>query len=197
MPSPPRLLRGKEEPFMNKLATLGILVLLAACAGDPPPDRPATSSSADTNSPRTAGIGRNGGIDHNNRSGNHTDAQRAQLQSELGGGAGGAGDRVFFLTDRSELTPEAQQILGRQAAFMRQYPNLTFTIEGHADERGTREYNLALGDRRASTVRKFLVSSGIAENRMRTVSYGKEKPVVAISNDQGWAQNRRAVTVID
>src|SRR6476660_10418591 len=87
------------------------------------------------------------------------------------------GDRVFFESDSSELTPQARATLDKQAQWLQQYANYTFTIEGHADERGTREYNIALGARRAQNVRNYLASRGIQANRMRTVSYGKERPV--------------------
>jgi len=110
---------------------------------------------------------------------------------------GSAGDRVFFATDRTDLSPEAQETLRRQSEWLRRYSNLTVTIEGHADERGTREYNLALGDRRATAARNFLVASGIAPDRIRTVTYGKERPEVVGSNEAAYAQNRRAVTTID
>lgn len=106
------------------------------------------------------------------------------------------GDRVFFDTDKSNLKDEGKATLQRQAAWMKLYPNLTFTIEGHADERGTREYNLALGGRRANAVKDFLVSLGIDGSRLNTVSYGKERPVCLESNEDCWAQNRRAVTVV-
>ncbi|MAM94693.1 peptidoglycan-associated lipoprotein Pal [Parvibaculum sp.] len=106
------------------------------------------------------------------------------------------GDRVFFDTDRSSLSDEARATLQRQAAWMKLYPNLTFTIEGHADERGTREYNLALGGRRANSAKDYLVSLGVDGSRLNTVSYGKERPVCLESNENCWAQNRRAVTVV-
>lgn len=106
------------------------------------------------------------------------------------------GDRVFFDTDRSSLGDDARATLQRQAAWMAQYPNLTFTIEGHADERGTREYNLALGGRRANAAKDYLVSLGVAASRLNTVSYGKERPVCLDSSESCWSQNRRAVTVI-
>jgi peptidoglycan-associated lipoprotein len=106
------------------------------------------------------------------------------------------GDRVFFGTDRYDLAPEAQATLQGQARWLNQYPNVTIIVEGHADERGTREYNLALGDRRANTVRDYLVALGVAPNRITTISYGKERPQVPGSNEQAWAQNRRAVTVV-
>ncbi len=106
------------------------------------------------------------------------------------------GDRVHFLVDQSTLTPEAKQILTRQAAWLRQYPNVTVQIEGHADERGTREYNIALSARRAETVKRFLVSQGISSSRISTIAYGKERPVALCDAEQCWAQNRRAVTVI-
>ena len=106
------------------------------------------------------------------------------------------GDRVFFDTDKSNLKDEGKATLQRQAAWMKLYPNLTFTIEGHADERGTREYNLALGGRRANAVKDFLVSLGVDGSRLNTVSYGKERPVCLESNEDCWAQNRRAVTVV-
>jgi peptidoglycan-associated lipoprotein len=107
------------------------------------------------------------------------------------------GDRVFFETDSSELTEQARATLDKQAQWLGNYNRYSFTIEGHADERGTREYNIALGARRAQTVREYLVSRGVAANRMRTISYGKERPVAVCDDISCWSQNRRAVTVLD
>jgi peptidoglycan-associated lipoprotein len=107
------------------------------------------------------------------------------------------GDRVFFETDSSELTEQARATLDKQAQWLNNYNRYAFTIEGHADERGTREYNIALGARRAQTVREYLVSRGIAAQRMRTISYGKERPVAVCDDISCWSQNRRAVTVLD
>jgi peptidoglycan-associated lipoprotein len=107
------------------------------------------------------------------------------------------GDRVFFETDSSELTPQARATLDKQAQWLTNYSQYSqFTIEGHADERGTREYNIALGARRAQAVRDYLTSRGIAPNRMRTISYGKERPVAVCNDISCWSQNRRAVTVL-
>ena len=107
------------------------------------------------------------------------------------------GDRVFFETDSSELTEQARATLDKQAQWLSNYNRYSFTIEGHADERGTREYNIALGARRAQTVREYLVSRGVAASRMRTISYGKERPVAVCDDISCWSQNRRAVTVLD
>ncbi|HEY2757061.1 MAG TPA: peptidoglycan-associated lipoprotein Pal [Pseudolabrys sp.] len=107
------------------------------------------------------------------------------------------GDRVFFETDSTDLTPQSRATLDKQAQWLTNYPQYSqFTIEGHADERGTREYNIALGARRAQTVRDYLISRGIAANRMRTISYGKERPVAVCNDISCWSQNRRAVTVL-
>ena len=107
------------------------------------------------------------------------------------------GDRVFFETDSSELTDQARATLDKQAQWLGNYNRYAFTIEGHADERGTREYNIALGARRAETVREYLVSRGVSGQRMRTISYGKERPVALCNDISCWSQNRRAVTVLD
>ncbi len=106
------------------------------------------------------------------------------------------GDRVFFTTNSSELTPQSRATLDKQAQWLNQYSQYTFTIEGHADERGTREYNLALGARRAQTVRDYLVARGVGANRMNTISYGKERPVATCDDISCWSQNRRAVTAL-
>src|SRR6187549_2171118 len=106
------------------------------------------------------------------------------------------GDRVFFESDSTELTATSRGTLDKQAQWLQQYGNYTFTIEGHADERGTREYNIALGARRAQAVRDYLASRGIHAGRMRTVSYGKERPVAVCNDISCWSQNRRAVTVL-
>jgi peptidoglycan-associated lipoprotein len=107
------------------------------------------------------------------------------------------GDRVFFETDSSELTDQARVTLDKQAQWLNNYNRYAFTIEGHADERGTREYNIALGARRAETVRQYLNSRGVSAQRMRTISYGKERPVALCNDISCWSQNRRAVTVLD
>jgi len=106
------------------------------------------------------------------------------------------GDRVFFDFDKYNIKPEGRQTLDRQAAWLKKYPAVTVTIEGHCDERGTREYNLALGERRANAVKDYLVAAGVSPNRITTISYGKERPVAMGSNEAAWAQNRRGVTVI-
>ena len=105
-------------------------------------------------------------------------------------------DRVLFALDSYELDSTAQATLDAQAAWLAQYPQVMITIEGHADERGTREYNLALGDRRANAAKNYLAGRGVAASRITTISYGKERPAVQGSNEEAWAQNRRAVTVL-
>ena len=108
------------------------------------------------------------------------------------------GDRVFFETDSTELTPQSRATLDKQAQWLTQYSQYgQFTVEGHADERGTREYNIALGARRATAARDYLVAHGVAANRMRTISYGKERPVAVCNDISCWSQNRRAVTVLN
>ncbi|MCH9764401.1 MAG: peptidoglycan-associated lipoprotein Pal [Alphaproteobacteria bacterium] len=132
--------------------------------------------------------------------------------AQLGPGAGGSGpitpgtqrdfsvnvgDLVYFASDSTDLTPEAQATLRKQAQWLRQYPQFTITIEGHADERGTREYNMALGARRATAVRNYLTRTGIQAQRLRTISYGKERPVAVCNDISCWSQNRRAQTVLN
>ena len=107
------------------------------------------------------------------------------------------GDRVFFESDQTELSPQAIATLEKQAQWLQAYSQYSFTLEGHADERGTREYNIALGARRAQTVREYLTSRGVQTHRMRTISYGKERPVAVCNDLSCWSQNRRAVTVLN
>lgn len=150
------------------LGLLAAVLLVAACETTPPP-----SSQTATN-PGTVVA---------------TPGSQADFSQNVG-------DRVFFDYDSFQLTQEARQTLTRQSAWLKQYGNWRITVEGHADERGTREYNLALGERRASSVRAFLVSQGIPANRVTTISYGKERPAVAGSTEQAYSQNRRGVTVL-
>ncbi|MGB8293551.1 peptidoglycan-associated lipoprotein Pal [Rhizobium ruizarguesonis] len=127
---------------------------------------------------------------------------------DLGLGAGAAtpgsaqdftvnvGDRIFFDTDSSSIRADASQTLDRQAQWLGRYPNYQITVEGHADERGTREYNLALGARRAAAAKDYLASRGVPAQRLKTISYGKERPVAVCDDISCWSQNRRAVTVL-
>ncbi|MGE5269320.1 MAG: peptidoglycan-associated lipoprotein Pal [Thiohalocapsa sp.] len=151
---------------------LGALMVLAACSStpEPPPGGPAPPGGISTS-----------------RFGPGSQQDLAET----------AGDRVFFAYDRADISPEAQQILERQAQWLKRYPNVRVTIEGHTDERGTREYNLALGERRAEAVKNVLVALGIPPSRMNTISYGKERPAVPHSDETSYAQNRRGVTVVN
>jgi peptidoglycan-associated lipoprotein len=133
--------------------------------------------------------------------------KNGELAAGLGGGAAApgsqqdfvvnVGDRVFFESDSTELTAQARGTLDRQAQWLATYNRYSFTIEGHADERGTREYNFGLGAKRADAVRGYLVSRGVDPARMRTISYGKERPVAVCNDISCWSQNRRAVTVLN
>jgi peptidoglycan-associated lipoprotein len=162
--------------YKSMALLLGLLLLLAACSSAPEP----------APGPQPLGPGGPGGI------GSASAAPGSQQDLDAS-----AGDRVFFAFDRSDISPEARQTLSRQADWLRRYPNVTVTIEGHCDERGTREYNLALGERRAQAVKNVLVALGIPAGRISTISYGKERPAVVGSTEDAYAQNRRAVTVVN
>jgi len=159
------------------LSASAALLLLAACE---------TAPNGGAN-----GAGANGGVGADGRyaDGSVMPGSQADLETNVG-------DRVFFATDSSVVAGEAQDTLERQSAWLKQYPDLNVVVEGHADERGTREYNLALGERRASATRNYLVSLGIPASRVTTTSYGKERPAVLGHDESAWSQNRRAVTVI-
>jgi peptidoglycan-associated lipoprotein len=163
------------------IGVLGGLLLLAACSSTPE-----TAPGGPPGGAGGPGAGGPGGIGSRNA----LPGSQQDLEAS-------AGDRVFFAFDRSDITPEAQEILARQADWLRRYPNVTVTIEGHCDERGTREYNLALGERRAQAVKNVLVASGIPASRISTISYGKERPAVVGSSEEAYAQNRRAVTTVN
>jgi peptidoglycan-associated lipoprotein len=159
---------------MKVIGLVGVILLLAACSSTPPAPPPGPPGPSGPPS----GVG----------------SVVPGSQQDL---AQTAGDRVFFEFDRSDITSEAQQILQRQASWLQHYPNVSVTIEGHCDERGTREYNLALGERRAAAVKNVLVAAGIPASRISTISYGKERPIVPGSNEEAWAQNRVAITTVN
>lgn len=150
-------------------AVLGATLAVTACAKAPPEDPNAVANYAGT---------------------------RAATPGSAQDFALNVGDRVFFDSDSAELTPTAQATLDKQARWLQHYSRSNFTIEGHADERGTREYNFALGARRAEATKNYLIARGISPNRIRTTSYGKERPVAVCNDISCWSQNRRAVTVL-
>jgi len=137
---------------------------------------------------------RNGAVDANNPALSNANAATPGSQQDF---VVNVGDRVFFESDSTELSQQAVSTLEKQAQWLRTYPQYAFLIEGHADERGTREYNIALGARRAQAVRDYLASRGVQGHRMRTISYGKERPVAVCDDISCWSQNRRAVTVLN
>ncbi|HQU67849.1 MAG TPA: peptidoglycan-associated lipoprotein Pal [Albidovulum sp.] len=167
---------------MNKLTSLLLVasaVALAACSN---PDRYGANGGA-------GGAGGAGGINQGGL-GDPSDPNSIAYFNQT------IGDRVQFAVNESTLSPQAQMTLTQQATWLGSHPNYTAIIEGHADEQGTREYNIALGDRRANAVKGYLVAQGVAANRLQTVSYGKERPLAVCSDEQCYSQNRRAVTVL-
>ncbi|MAM35144.1 MAG: peptidoglycan-associated lipoprotein [Micavibrio sp.] len=173
-------------PFRFFLMIAAVL-LVTACSGDGEEDMMVTSQTDTTTTMP-------GDYDDGTSVSGVTGTAVPGTQQDL---VENVGDRVFFGYDSSDLTGEARSTLDRQASWMQQYPNLSITIEGHADERGTREYNLALGERRANAVRNYLIALGVPASNVSVISYGKERPVVFGSDTQSWAQNRRAVTVVN
>jgi peptidoglycan-associated lipoprotein len=163
---------------MKFLSVLALVAVVSACSDD------------NTNG-NAAGMGDGSNIGH---AGMNANGVQPGTEQDL---AQNVGDRVRFQTNQSDLTTDARATLDRQAAWLKKYANLNVTIEGHCDERGTREYNLALGERRAEAVKRYLIASGISATRIQTVSYGKERPEVVGSDEQAWAQNRRGVTVVN
>ena len=177
-----------------KIASLGLaaaaaaLLVTSACA--PRRQRaapPATATSGQTAQPGTAG---QTGVTDPAVGAAVLPGSRADFVRSV------PSDRVHFETDSHTLDAQARSILDAQAAYLQRHANVAVTIEGHADERGTREYNLALGERRANSVRAHLAARGIAAERMTTLSWGKERPVAEGSTEEAWARNRRAVTVL-
>ena len=159
---------------LKMISAMAAALLLAACASDE------AATTGDANASGSSGT--TNGITQTVTPGSPQDFQQ------------NVGDRVFFDTDRYDLSAEAQSQLQKQAAWLAQYPSVTVTVEGHADERGTREYNLALGERRANAVANYLTALGVDAGRLSVISYGKERPECTESNEGCWAQNRRGVT---
>jgi peptidoglycan-associated lipoprotein len=173
--------------FQRILALFAVAFLFAACetASNVSGDSASGSSTGSSTGSATASAG---------SSSTSTTAVTQMSDAEK---LAQVGNTVYFGFDSSELDGEAQATLDRQAAFLNVNPTMVVIIEGHADERGTREYNLALGDRRAVSVRDYLLAKGLNAARIRTVSYGKERPSVVGSNEDSWAKNRRAATVLN
>lgn len=166
----------------NILLTGAALVSLAACAHKPkqlPP--PPVDNTADANTPPPS----TGPVGDTVVPGSDADFRRSV-----------SSNTILFGLDMSDIDADARAILDSQATWLQRYPNVRATIEGHADERGTREYNLGLGDRRANAAKNYLVAKGIDPSRLTTISYGKERPVALGSDEASWAQNRRSVTVV-
>ena len=203
-------------PVLKNLLGFGAaILLLAACETASTKTGDASGSASGSASTGTASSSATTGGATTSSSGTAASGGSASGGSASGGSASGSsgstagaaasaadllanvGDRVLFGFDSSELSGASQATLDRQAAFLVARPALRVTIEGHCDERGTREYNLALGERRASVVRDYLVARGINAARIKTISYGKERPAAVGSNEAAWAKNRRSVTVLD
>jgi peptidoglycan-associated lipoprotein len=167
------------------LSLLAVLVLVAGCSSTPK-DEAAMSADGDLMAGDRAAVG--SAVDQSGVAGPTPGSQQDLVVN--------VGDRIFFGYDQSDLTTEARTTVERQAQWLKTYANVNITVEGHADERGTREYNLALGEKRATTIRNYLIANGVAPNRVQTISYGKERPAVMGADDVSWAQNRRGVLVV-
>ena len=173
--------------FYKFFISIFIVFFVAACATKPKDSADSsgsgsTSSSSDVSSEE-------GTITETDGSGIVSGSQEDLIVN--------VGDRVFFGYDSSDLDSDALELLQDQVAWLKQNSNVSVTIEGHCDERGTREYNLALGEKRAQSVKNYLIGLGISPDRVSTISYGKERPAVVGSNDGAWAQNRRSVTIVN
>ena len=178
--------------FQRLLALFAVAFLFAACetASDVTGDSASGSSSSSATGSASASANASESVTAPSSTTSATQMSDAEKLAQVG-------NTVYFGFDSAELSGKAQSTLDRQAAFLNVNPSLVIIVEGHADERGTREYNLALGDRRATAVRDYMLAKGLNSARIRTVSYGKERPAVSGSNEDAWEKNRRAATVLN
>ena len=172
--------------MFNKFLISVLLVLFVAACATKPKDAADAGGSGSASSDSSVG---DGNITETTGSGIVAGSQEDLIVN--------VGDRVFFGYDSSDLDSDALELLQDQVAWLKQNSGVSVTIEGHCDERGTREYNLALGEKRAQAVKNYLIGLGISADRVSTISYGKERPAVVGSNDGAWAQNRRSVTLVN
>lgn len=170
------------------LGMLAVLVIVAGCSSNKDQSTMAGDGSL-TGGDRTAVTNTDTGLSSTTTTGNVTPGTQEDLTVNVG-------DRVFYGYDQSDLSAEARATVEKQAQWLKTYPNVNVTVEGHCDERGTREYNLALGEKRAMAVKNYLISNGVEPGRIQTISYGKERPAVTGSDEASWAQNRRGVLVV-
>ena len=171
--------------FYKFLISIFLVLFVAACATKPK-DTADASGSGSTSSDSSVS---DGTITETTGSGIVSGSQEDLIVN--------VGDRVFFGYDSADLDSDALELLQDQVAWLKQNSDVSVTIEGHCDERGTREYNLALGEKRAQAVKNYLIGLGVNPDRVSTISYGKERPAVVGSNDGAWAQNRRSVTIVN
>ena len=172
--------------FYKFFISIFMVLFVAACATTP---KDSADSSGSGSSSSGSDVSSEGSITETSGSGIVSGSQEDLIVN--------VGDRVFFGYDSSDLDSDALELLQDQVAWLKQNSDVTVTIEGHCDERGTREYNLALGEKRAQAVKNYLIGLGINPDRVSTISYGKERPAVVGSNDGAWAQNRRSVTLVN
>ena len=172
--------------FYKFFISIFMVLFVAACATTP---KDSADSSGSGSSSSESDVSSEGTITETPGSGIVSGSQEDLIVN--------VGDRVFFGYDSSDLDSDALELLQDQVAWLKQNSDVTVTIEGHCDERGTREYNLALGEKRAQAVKNYLIGLGINPDRVSTISYGKERPAVVGSNDGAWAQNRRSVTIVN
>jgi peptidoglycan-associated lipoprotein len=176
------------------LGTLALVVLVAACGGNPPPEpepepEPQVEEPTVDEAAERARMEEEARLRREEEERRRREAERSRVLSVIA-------ERVHFDFDKSDIRPDAEEVLQRKVSVLREYPGVTLNIEGHCDERGSNEYNLALGQRRAEAVRRYLMSYGIDQSRFGTISYGEERPVARASNEDAWAQNRRAEFVV-
>ena len=182
--------------IINLLASALLVFFLAACSTTPK-DTADSSGSGSTSTSTSSDVSSSDeatSTESTSTSTSTSDSIEAGSQEDL---IVNVGDRVFFNYDSAELDTDAKELLQDQVAWLKQYSDVSVIIEGHCDERGTREYNLALGEKRAQSVKNYLINLGISADRVSTISYGKERPAVVGSSDGAWAQNRRSVTIVN
>ena len=172
------------------LGTLALIAVVTACGGNPPPE-PEPEPEPQVEEPTVDEAAERARMEEEARQ-RREDEERRRLEAERNRVMSVMSERVHFDFDKSDIRTDAEEVLQRKVTVLREYPGVKVRVEGHCDERGSNEYNLALGQRRAEAVRRYLLSYGIDASRFATISYGEERPAVSASNEQAWEENRRA-----